>query len=329
MKRGIDKTLVDRWDTVDGLALTRQIFKRLASGRSLKRLGIAVHDGRLDLRGLSAPATEVGPPRQAAGLTYRQLHGLTEVRGCKLKGVDFSGAMLRDLRFFDSSFTDCRFDGADCREWRMWGCDVQRCSFRSADLRDASIGAWSKGRFMRWSEVDFSGADMRRIVASEAVFAGCEFANARLEHIDFGSVFAGCHFAGHLREVQFYDRAFDSHQREPNRMLDCDFSEALLDWVAFRRLDLDHVKLPSGPEHLVVGHYRCVLERALELLDGASEPWQLGLRGMLENQLKWCGPNRAVGVFFKANLGETPAQIEQAIELLKSCESECRSSEGG
>jgi hypothetical protein len=177
---------------------------------------------------------------------------------------------------------------------------------------------------MRWSEVDFSRADMRGIVSDEGIFTDCEFADARLEHIDFGgSVFTRCHFAGRLREIEFYDRWLHGHLREPNRMLDCDMSETLLDWVDFRRLDLDRVKLPSGPEHLIVSQYRSVLRCALDRLAGGRERWQLRLRGMLENDLKWCGPHRKVGVFFKDNLGETPDEIEKAVELLRSCEDEC------
>ncbi len=51
-----------------------------------------------------------------------------------------------------------------------------------------------------------------------------------------------------MREVLFYDKTFDAKKQDPNPMVEIDFSEPQLRWVAFRGLNY-RVRWPEGENH--------------------------------------------------------------------------------
>lgn len=319
-----EKNLVARWQTPDGERLTKEVFGRLVAAESLSDLGLAEHEGRTDLRGIMAPAPVELSAQERKGWVVQEIRGLAKFERVKLVNLDFSGGRLESLRFFNTTIANCRFDEARCKDWRLWAVDVTDTSFVGADLSKAVLGAWHDGRGDIYQRVNFSGADMRSIVCPAATFVDCDFGDAHLANVDFqSSSFIRCRFAGLLREVMFYDQGFKTGKPDPNPMEDVDFSEAELRMVEFRRLNLDRVRLPTSSDHLVVHHYRRVLERALRELQGDAR-WS-GLRGVMEHRLKWAGPRQEVGEFNRRDLMEMgdEADAEIAVKLLQRLEAEC------
>jgi len=149
--------------------------------------------------------------------------------------------------------------------------------------------------------------------------------------VDFqSSSFIRCRFGGKLEEVIFWDHGYKTGKPSANQMEDVDFSHAKLRWVEFRRLNLDRVKLPEDGEHIVVRHYRCVLERALHVLKGDDRVMARGLMAHLENRLKWIGPHQEIDIFNRYDLGEHgKEEVEFAVALLRRVEEECAAAHKG
>jgi uncharacterized protein YjbI with pentapeptide repeats len=316
--------LTSQWRTQDGKERAEEIFGRLLAGSRLDDLRLGEHDGRVDLRGIGAPPPERLETLEKNGWVVAELGGLPKFESVKLADLDFSGGLLEGFRFFNTTINNCRFDGARCHDWRLWAVDVTDTGFVGADLRKAVLGAWYQGRGDVYRRVNFSGANLRSIVCPTATFIDCDFGDAQLAKVDFqSSSFIRCRFAGLLREVMFYDHGFKTGKPDPNPMEDVDFSEAELRWVEFRRLDLDRVELPKSTDHLVVHDYRCVLEGAIRELQ--TDARRKGLRGVMENRLKWAGPHQEQGEFNRRDFVEMgdEAEAEFAVSLLRRLEAEC------
>lgn len=317
--------ITSRWRTPTGARLAQEVFDRLQTRRQLDDLGLGHHESLIDLRGIFVPAPERSNTLQYQGLTVQTLGGLIQFQSVELVNLDMSGGQLESLRFFNSKLTNSRFDGARCQDWRMWSTDVANCTFRSADLRKAVLGPWHEGKGNVFRHVNFGGANLGSIVCPAASFIDCDFGDAHLAKVDFQSTsFIRCRFAGRLEEVIFYDRGFKTGKPDPNPMEDVDFTDAELRWVEFRRLNLDGVLLPANRDHLVLSHYRCVLERAIGELKADADNWK-ALRGVLENRLKWAGPRQEKGVFNRLDLVEVAGEqgAEFAFQLLRRLELEC------
>ena len=315
-----------RWQTNHGKQLAQEVWRRLAGGESLRDLAIPEYEARLDLRGISVPEVtkEELPPFRNWGL--HKLHGPLEFRNVHFDGIDFTGSDLAHVQFFNSKITECRFDGALCGNWGVRAADIIRTSFVDAKLRDAVLGPWYQGRGNRYQFVDFSRADMRGLISTTATYVDCNFSHARLDKIDFqSSSFIRCRFAGEVREVLFYDNAFDPRKKEANPMEDVDFSQAQLRWVAFRRLNLDRVRLPENRDHLVLKNYPCVLRKALAAVKDDESLYGRGLTRVLGNDLKWVGPNQQIGVLNRLDFLEVWGAEGEifAVELLRRAEQEC------
>jgi uncharacterized protein YjbI with pentapeptide repeats len=315
-----------RWQTSEGIELASEVLRYLADGASLHALGLAKHEGRIDLRGLcAADVRKVEPPEQSLR-SFRKLEGQLELRNVEWEGLDLSDAQLSHFRFFNSLMTNCRFDRSKCEDWRLWGTNITESSFISASLRRSVLGPWYEGRGNTCKLVNFSKADMWKLVSPAATYEDCDFSNARLESIDFqSSGFVRCCFAGELREVMFYDHGFETGKPDPNPMEDVDFSKAKLRWVAFRRLDLKQVRLPHDGDHLIVTNYPCVLQHALQKLTHAKERHEIELRGLLKNYLKWVGAEQKIGIFSRLDFVDAWGKVgeEFATDLLCRAENEC------
>lgn len=319
----------NRWRGNEGDRLAGEVWRRLAAGESLHDLGLGENDGYSDLRGISTPRVtkaELPPFRNWA---LHDLKGFLEFRKVHFDGMDFSDSRLEYLHFFNSRINNCRFDRADCKSWNVKASDITGTSFVRADLRDAGLGLWHEGRGNVYRFVDFSQADMRDSISTSADYIDCDFSYARLDKVEFDSSgFIRCRFAGEVREVIFYDRGFKSPKPNPNPMEDVDFSKAQLRWCAFRRLNLDRVLLPRDRHHLIVRNYRCVLEKAIAELEDHQSLTGRGLKRVLENDLKWIGPQQEIGVFNDLDFLEAwgPEGQQFATELLRRAEDECAKS---
>jgi uncharacterized protein YjbI with pentapeptide repeats len=321
-----DRSLVKRWQTDEGIARAKRVLDGLAGGRIPADLGWGVVEGRLDLRGLPAPLPKRSNRREIDGRFVEELSGSLTIREASLSGLDLSGSQLESLRMFSSTLSDCVFDAARCHDWRLWDGQIRDSRFVGTDLQGSALGPWWDGRGNIYERVDFSGADLRQASCTAATFIDCDFANARLDKIDFQSTsFIRARFAGDLREVIFWDHGFRTGKPDPNPMQDVDFTNARLRGVEFRRLNLDSVKFPASEDHLVVHNYRCVVERALDYLSSDDSIIGRLLRAALEVDAKWIGPHQAVGVFALADFDE-PGEAEFAAALLSRLDRECAGS---
>lgn len=321
-----EQRAVTRWSAPGGEELRDEVVGRLLRGESLRGLDLGERDGRIDLRGLRIPPPERLKTYSKHGWVVEEVGGLVVFRNVHLVDLDFSGSNLESMRLFGVTITNCRFDDARCQDWRLWASTVERCSFVGADLRKAVLGSWYENRENVWCHVNFSRANLRRIVSTAATFEDCDFADAQLVKVDFqSSSFVRCKFAGLVREVIFYDHGYKTGKAEPNRMVDVDFSEAELRMVEFRRLDLDRVTFPTAVSHLVVTNYRCVLDRALAVLAGEDSPRARRLRAVLELRQRWAGAHQVAGVFNEHDFVEMGDADEArfATDLLRRVEQEC------
>lgn len=229
--------LASRWRTDDGRRLHDAVIAALAGGRGLEHVsGLeTLADGRTDLR-----AFDFG--RHTAILRNLRLHK-----------VDFTAARLESLRFEGSSFEDCVFDRAKLNDLRVWDTRFTHCSMRSANLREASLGAWRNGRGNIYEHVSFAGANLVKISTSTATYIDCDFSSARLEQVNFWqSSLIRCKFAGRLSGVIFDGRMKSDGKPDPNPMLDVDLADAVLDGCSFRGVNFASVRLPWDPDLIVL-----------------------------------------------------------------------------
>src|SRR5687767_10157533 len=101
--------------------LSNEVWRRMMRGESLAGLGLGLHDGRLDLRGLIAPTPMIVREFATPFAQVREFGNVLELQNVRCVSFDFSGSRLDSLRIFHSTFDHCRFDGASCQGWRMWG----------------------------------------------------------------------------------------------------------------------------------------------------------------------------------------------------------------
>lgn len=307
------------WRTKGGAELARQVFARLVTGRGLEDLSLDEHDGRLDLRGFTMPSRAARAAMAEDGVIPADQVKRPEATSTTLHGLDLTGATFDVLRFFDVRLNDCVFDDADFRDLKLWRTKVQDCSFRRAKLVGAVLGSLEDGETNTYTRVDFSGADFTRTACEYADFTDVDFSDAKLVDIDFGATtFTRCKFSGRLDRLVFWSLPPNSERQTHNTMEDVDFSEAELRWVEFRGLRLDWVRLPSDDQHIVVGHYRCVLERMIDRLTGSSPQ-----AGTFSHDLYWAHPEREIGVWHREELGKTEEEREATSALLRQFAEDC------
>lgn len=316
----------DRWRTETGWKLGGQAAARLIDGLPLDDLGLGEHNGRVDLRGLPLSAALYRWELHTPGA---RRHGdLLEIHGSTLAGIDLSGALLPNLRMFDTRVVDCRFDGANCEDLRLWGTTFIDCSFWQASLYRATLGSGCRnGSQNTWYRVDFSRADIREAGLLVGVFVDCDFSYAKLAKLMFRQCeLTGCRFAGTLREVIFYGSAsVDAPESPPFRGLD--LSKVRFEDTGFRDCELIDPVLPADSEVVLIRRFPCAASRALaELADDASDAAD-ELRRILRSELN--GPSMRPESVFLLNdrdLRGYPsgqALVDLAREVLLRCERAC------
>ncbi len=299
-------------------AQSSRVWELLLKGDPLANLP-STPEGRIDVRGLIAPATSVGDAISDDHSDFRDQKGNVVIRKVHWRGIDFSRARLDSLRIFDSTLENCVFDDSRCKDWRLWGTVVTGCSFRSADLRTSALGGVDDGRRNAFRSVDFSRADLRGTAYKAADFVDCIFQDTNLTKVDFATTrFERCTFAGELREVLFYRTAYQGEQFPPNEMLAVDFRRARLRYVEFRGLDLEKVSFPEDADHLVFTEFRSTLDRVIASLKGHSEIGFKKLVAYLGVYRKWAGPNQKRGVLNKQDLVEIGGE-EAVAEVMRVC----------
>jgi len=322
----MDPELRARWDTPDGRALAEEALARLMAGRSLDDLHLGEVDGRVDLRALPAPIPKRLERFEIDRWFVDKLGDLITFRGVALRGIDLSGAFLDSFRIHDCVIEDCVLDRARCHGWRMWDTKVRDSTFREADLRQSALGPWKSGKGNSYENVSFAGADFRDCAWITAVFIGCDFADAKLDKVQFlRSGLTRCSFQGRMQETVFDGRVFDPTERAPNYAEDVDMSNAELQQVEFREFNLPAVKLPDSPNLRVIPNYPCVLRAAVNTLSNSTDETGRVLLAMLRGQQKGSEHGYPFGLFNKADYqvlgGSEMAAL--ADDVIRRAEREC------
>jgi uncharacterized protein YjbI with pentapeptide repeats len=298
----IPRGLTSRWLSPDGRSVAADIIFRLFSGEPIFTERVSTHEGRVDLRGFSIPLAEVEQMVHTAGFDLGMANGTFEIRAARWTNLDFSGAKLSNLRFFDSILDNCIFDSAECRDWRLWNSSVRDSSFVKANLRDSAVGTWHDEKFNSWDNVSFAHADLRGSIFKVAHLTECDFAFSRLDSVHFSQcVLSGIRFAGALRDVLFDGREAPGRWPNPGPMHNVDFSGATLIDVDFRGCRFESVDFGTAREVVVIPNFPKVARRELELIEGDESPETRQIRAVLENELKNPGTEDTMGVFVRAD----------------------------
>jgi len=139
--------------------------------RSFERCTLPGSHPALVLRDLTLDTCDLG---NAALIDLKATR--LELRGCRLTGADISGAVLRDVRFFDcqirlgrafaARFERCWFERCDLREAEFEESKFDRITFRDCDLRSARLLRTSLGT------TDFRGSRIDGFGVSPDLLAG-------------------------------------------------------------------------------------------------------------------------------------------------------------
>lgn len=309
------KQLRERWQTAEGRALADEVTRFLVGQRRDLPDGVALHEGRHDLRGLALPTPERGAPVSSSGVHAELMSGLIELRRIRWERLDLSHARLPSLRFFESVVDDCCLDGALCRDWRLWATEIKDSSFSGADLREAALGTWQDERTNTWRNVSFDRTDMRGALALGCTLDGCSFHDARLNDVQFQQVtIHRCRFAGVLKDVLFDCREI-AGKPAPGVFVDVDFSDASFENVEFRGCRFEGVTLPR--DVYAIAGFPKVARRVLELLDDDDSVEARMLRAELGVALKMPGADDSFGVFnrrdYLASGGERLADLAESV----------------
>jgi uncharacterized protein YjbI with pentapeptide repeats len=298
------------------------VIGRLISGKELTRLGLGEIDGRVDLRGLVIPRPETVPFGAMGGLLLeRATSPFTRIEGVSWEGLDFSWGDLSGIKLHHVRIRNCLLNGTGFSQVGMWGTEVADTSFTNSFMVDTVLGSLGKfnGNTARnqWNGVNFIRADLRDAVFHGADFADCRFEDCNLAEVQMGQCnFTRVTFSGLLREVTFDSRDIGDRPA-PKPLIDVDFSSAVFSFVAFRGTYLERVAFPDLPGLRVIPDAPRIARRQLALLgDDPSEDARM-VRHLLEDDLKWPGPDDSVSIWYRSDwvqsIGESFANLYESL----------------
>jgi fluoroquinolone resistance protein len=281
-----------------------EIWDRLFAGKPLDGLELATRDGRIEVHGLALPGPTVLRRFKFHGVTISEVDSGI-IHGVKWRNLDFSNSNLAGLRLMQGQVDNCFFDNCNLRNVRIWATSFRNVSFRGANLQDSVLGGAYKGVRNTFVDVDFTKANLCNTTYQAAAFERCIFRNTRLERIDFQtSTFTDCYFEGELNDVLFYRCGFKGEEFPPNKMINVDFSQARLKNVDFRGLMLDHVRLPSNDEHIVIKNFSATLAQMATSFQQQNDTIAKKLIAFIGINRKWAVPNQVQGCIFIPDLAD-------------------------
>jgi hypothetical protein len=301
--------------------LTSEIWQRLWRGRALDDLPIPLHQGRRDLRRLKLPEKKPAAKKFSFGLwTLAQRSGMAAVQRTTWENLDFSGSHLADLQLTKMQVVNCVFDRCKLQNSRIWASAFVDCSFVSANLRNAALGAVEDEIRNSYLRVDFSRADMTGTVYTATAFEQCSFRFTKISGVDFQtSTFKDCVFEGELSDVMFHRRGFEGERFPPNEMINVDFSRAQLRDVSFRGLTLERVTLPEDEHHLVIEDYGALLRDLVPTLRQQGDDVARRLLAFLEMETQWLPEATTRTVINLEDLEDTAGRegVDRLLQLLR------------
>ena len=239
-----------------------ELYTKFKWGRRLDRLGLPEIDGRILIEGMTVPKPIATSSFQHEGKTHSLTKNDQHLSRKRWRNLHFRKCDLRDLAFFNCSFSNCVFERCDCRHQGFWNSAVEQCNFFRSKLSSVAFGgtglrpgSGSKNRFI---DLVFDGCDFRYGAHSNELFSRCRFANCRFDAVNFnGAVFEDCQFEGKVYNTMF-QACYSGLRRQgtQNSMARCNFTGADVSLCAFVGIDLnpdmfakdnDVIILPKGP----------------------------------------------------------------------------------
>jgi uncharacterized protein YjbI with pentapeptide repeats len=264
----ISQRLVTRWEPDRILAAVAVLHGRV----DVSEVAFGQVGGRWDLRGLSLPQVAKTPLSQSDSMLLYLIEGFADIRQTSWRDLDLSHAELGDLRLTDLRIENCSFVKANLSDLRMWGTQVTNSDFTQADLRNAMVGAWVDGRGDSFIDCRFDRTRLGNLMTDAGEFVRCQFLSIKLKSQRFMSTaFRHCVFTGKLQEVVFDGRDLSESTGRPghNDMYGCDFTDSQLDDVQFIAIDASNMKLPTGPDYVVISKFPRVISAAKKWLTSA------------------------------------------------------------
>lgn len=244
------------WETPEDMEFLGRAVAVLEAGGVLAPESLG-SPSPLDMRGLAFPTVSQCKITDLPAAVVDRISGRLEFSNASLRDVDLANARLSFSVWNNCAFERVCFDTAILNQVRFFGCRLVNCTFRSADLRDASFSVGRNGTETEIADTIFDGADFRGASCNNPVFRSTHFVNCKLDGFVFdGALYDDVGFTGEFRELTFRGMPNDG---ERNR-LRINLSHAAIMWLNVDfGLDLQHVILPSDVSCLIVkGRLRAI-----------------------------------------------------------------------
>ena len=282
-----------RWETAEGRRLATEASRWLHGKSPRRPKGLAVVDGRVDLRGFAMHHLESAATTAKRGT----------VLDARWKSLDFRGSRLGHMRWFSVEVSDCLFDDATLDDLRVWESEISGSSFVGASLEGSPLGTGQKFKRNGWTRVDFTSANLRDVHFDAADLEEVNFSYARLDNVQFRHCrLVDIRFAGELREVVFESRPFRSDGAVGFPMKSVDFGDAEFRDVEFRGCHFESVTFPRTQHHLIIPNFPAVALQVLEAIAPDPSDSARTLTAVLENRLKLPGEHDSDGIFTREDL---------------------------
>lgn len=301
-----------RWDD----ETTAFTLDALLRGRPTSAYG--TYQGRIDLRGIVIEKSE----RIRINEKLARIAKLNEFESKTISDVDLSYSVLNDLRVIESTFENCIFDNVKLPDFRAYSARFNGCSFKSASLRDATMGAKETGSKTGsvYQACDFSSADLRDISTEHGRFSECIFVGSQwLGTQTLSAVFENCDFRdAKITRVVFDGRKFDNNGLvglSENKMKCCDFSTAEITDTSFLAIDFRNLIPPENERYPLIDDFPARVKVALDRLKANGSEEALGLAFIFEGEFRASTvmPPGSVGTLDFGVLSDTEARLLAAV----------------
>ncbi len=237
------------WDTPKDMAFLDQAIKVLREGGLLapESLGLT---SPLGMRGLAFPTVSQCKILDLPTAMVESITGRLVFSNATLRDIDLMSSKLGFSVWNNCVFERVCFDKAELNQVRFFGCRLVNCSFRSADLRDASFSVGCNGIETEIDDTIFEHADFRGASCNNSVFCSTSFVDCKLDGFVFdGALCDNVAFTGKYKELTFRGMPNESKRNH----LRINLSHAAIMWLNVDYgLDLHQVILPTDGSCLII-----------------------------------------------------------------------------
>lgn len=244
------------WETPEQMQFLGRVAAVLQEGGLLapESLGLP---SPLDMRGLKFSTVSRCKIADLQTAVVDRISGRLEFSNATLRDIDLTSARLSFSVWNNCAFERVCFDKAALHQVRFFGCRLVNCTFRSADICDASFSIGRNGAETEITDTIFEKADFRGASCKNPTFRATSFVNCKLDGFVFdGALCEDVAFTGTIKELTFRGVPNDG---ERNR-LRINLTHAAIMWLNVDYgLDLHEVILPSDGSCLIVkGRLRAI-----------------------------------------------------------------------